>query len=164
LIISLIVAMDESGGIGKNNRLVWHLRTDLKRFKEITMGHVLVMGRKTWETIGKPLPGRTMVIISRNRDYRVDGCIVVHSLEDAIGYARKLGEIEVFIIGGGEIFKQALNIADIIYLTRVHTVVNADVFFPKLDQSEWEISHREKFPQSDQDDYASEFQVLIRRQ
>jgi len=163
LIISLIVALDERGGIGKNNRLAWHLRTDLKRFKELTMGHVLVMGRKTWETIGKPLPARTMVIISRNRDYRVDGCIVVHSLEDAIGYARKLGEIEVFIIGGGEIFKQALNIADIIYLTRVHTVVNADVFFTELDQSEWEISRREKIPQNDQDDYASEFQVLIRR-
>jgi len=163
LIISLIVAMDKCGGIGKNNRLAWHLRSDLKRFKEITMGHVLVMGRKTWETIGKPLPGRTMIIISRNHDYRVDGCIVVHTLEDAIGFAHKQGEREVFIIGGGEIFNQALNIADIIYLTRVHIVINADVFFPELDQSEWEISHREKIPQSEQDEYASEFQILIRR-
>lgn len=163
MIISLIVAMDQNGGIGKNNRLPWHLPSDLKRFKKLTMGHVVVMGRRTYETIGKPLPGREMVVITHQKDYFARGCTVVHSLREATEVAEANHESEVFIIGGGEIFPQVIDLADKIYLTTVHTDAHADVFIPKIDSNQWSVVSRETTPENDQDEYRSDFSILIRK-
>ncbi len=162
MIISLIVAMDETGGIGQQNRLPWHLPSDLKRFKELTMGHHLVMGRKTYETIGKPLAGRKMVVITHQKGYLAPGCLVVHSLEEALKLSEKHGENEVFIIGGGEIFQQAIDLADKIYLTTVHAQVGADVIFPKFDPGQWNRIDSKTEPGNGHDDYATDFTVLLR--
>jgi len=162
LIISLIVATDDKGGIGKDNRLPWHLHSDLKRFKTLTMGHHLVMGRKTFETIGKLLPGRIMVVVTRNTAYHPKGCIVVNSLEAAVNIAKNNQETELFVIGGGDIFNQAIDIADKVYLTTVHAVVNADVFFPTLDPSKWKLIWNERIAFGGQDDFESDFKILLR--
>ena len=137
MIISLLVAMDEKMGIGINNQLPWHLSDDLKRFKALTMGHHIVMGRKTYESIGGQLPGRTMIVISHNPEYQAEGILIANSLIGALEQAKKRGENEVFIVGGAEIYAQSLAIADRIYLTQVHTIVDADVFFPEFDQNVW---------------------------
>ncbi len=164
MIISLIVAMDEKRGIGVSNRLPWHLASDLKRFKMLTMGHYLVMGRKTYETIGRPLTGRIMIVVSRQRDFHPVDCIAVNSLEEALKIAEENGEKEVFIIGGGELFIQALDIAQRIYLTSVHANVKADVFFPRFDQNLWKIISSEKSSMGREDDYDSDFKILSRVQ
>ncbi len=161
MIISLIVAMDERGGIGKNNRLPWHLQSDLKRFRQLTMGHHIVMGRKTYETIGRPLPGRVMMVVTRKKVYAPAGCLVLHSLEAAIDLAMDKDESELFIIGGGEIYKQAIGLADKIYLTTVQTDVNADIFFPKFDLEKWKIVACESIAQNENDDYRSDFKILL---
>jgi dihydrofolate reductase len=160
--VSLIVAMDIKGGIGKNNKLPWHLKSDLKRFKKITMGHHLAMGRKTYETIGKPLPGREMIIITRQKDYFPKDCMVVNSLETAINLAEGTHENELFIIGGGEIFNQAIGLADKIYLTTIHADVLADVFFPKIDFRQWKIIEGNEIVQDETDEFESDFKILIR--
>jgi dihydrofolate reductase len=140
MLVSLIVAMDEEQGIGKDGRVPWRLSADLRRFKALTMGHHLIVGRKTWESIGRPLPGRVMVIVTRNREYHPQNCpecIVATSLQAALELARQAGEDEVFIGGGGEIYAQALPLADRIYLTTVHTRAGCDVFFPAFDPGGW---------------------------
>jgi dihydrofolate reductase len=133
--ISIIVAVAENQVIGYNNQLLWRLKEDLQRFKGLTMGHHIIMGRKTYESVGRPLPGRTNVIITRNKDFKADGCLMVGSLDEAIKVANS--DSEVFIIGGGEIYNQSLPIADKIYLTRVHASFPGDTFFPELDLTEW---------------------------
>lgn len=163
MLISLIVAMDEKGGIGKDNRLPWHLSDDLKRFKALTMGHHIIMGRKTYESIGKPLPGRTNVVITRNLDYEAEGCIVVHSLGQALDVAQERAEDEVFITGGREIFAQALETADRIYLTRVHAQVPADVYFPHFDEREWFEKDSNYYPANEKNDYAFSMKLLVRK-
>jgi dihydrofolate reductase len=162
LIISLIVAVDEKGGIGKDNKLPWHLRSDLKRFKSLTMGHHLVMGRKTYETIGKPLPGRTMVVVTNNTAYHPNGCIIVNTIEEAIRVVERNHETEVFIIGGGEVFKQSIDFANKIYLTNVHADVDADIFFPKIDSSVWKLVWSKVTTSDEKDEYESDFKILIR--
>ena len=162
MIVSIIVAMDEQGGIGVNNRLPWHLSADLKRFKSLTMGHHILMGRKTYESIGRALPGRVMMVISRQQDYHPHGCLVVHSLQKGLGLAKSKGESEVFIIGGGEIFAQSLDYADKIYLTLVQTDAHCDVFFPEINQKAWlemTVSHH---PQDRQNDFSSTYKILER--
>jgi dihydrofolate reductase len=163
VIISLIVAMDEKRSIGKNNRLPWHLASDLKRFKKLTMGHHLVMGRKTYESIGKSLPGREMVVVTHRQDYVATDCKVVHSLEEALKLADANNESEAFVIGGGEIFTQAVDLADKIYLTRVQASVSADVYFPEIDPEIWSIYRKEEIPQSQDDEYNSQFIVIVRK-
>lgn len=143
MIISIIVAMDERGGIGLNNRVPWHIPADLRRFKALTMGHHLIVGRKTYESIGRALPGRTMIIVTRSKDYRAEGCWVVPSLQGALRLAEGGGETEVFIGGGGMIYAQALAQADRIYLTRVHAEVEADVYFPKWEKNNWRLIYQE---------------------
>lgn len=134
--LTIIVAAAENDAIGKDNKLIWHLGDDLKRFKNLTNGHHIIMGRKTFESFPKPLPNRTHIVITRQNDYSVpDGVIVVNNLEDAIDAAKK--DPQPFIIGGGEIYKQALLIADKIELTRVHASFEADTFFPKIDTNIW---------------------------
>ncbi len=163
MILSLIVAMDESGGIGYQGKLPWRLAADLKRFKHITMGHHVIMGRKTYESIGKALPGRDMLILSRDQTYQAEGCLVIQSLEEALQTAKKKGEKEVFIIGGGELFAEAINFADKIYLTLVHVTVPADVFFPKYSPSLWEIDELHKLESDQNNEYAHTFMVLSRK-
>lgn len=162
MMLSLIVAMDESGGIGREGKIPWHLSGDLKRFKALTMGHHLIMGRKTFESIGQPLPGRTNVIITRDIDYQQEGCLVVHSLHEAMALAEQRGERDAFIIGGGEIFAQAFSRADRFYLTRIHADTGADVFFPKIRDNDWQVVYQETFPAGKDDQYPSTFMILSR--
>jgi dihydrofolate reductase len=163
MIISLIVAMDEKGGIGIANRLPWHLSADLKRFKTLTMGHHIIMGRKTYESIGKPLPGRTNLVVTRDPNYQADGCLVVHSVDEALQTAQEQGEDEAFITGGRQIFAQSIGIAYRIYLTRVHAEVTADVYFPDFDPSEW-VEQEAVYHESDEkNDYAFTAKVLVRK-
>ncbi len=141
--ISLIVAVDENNGIGKNNQLPWHLPADLKHFKNLTTGHPIIMGRKTFESIGKALPNRRNIVISRQAGYTADGADVVSSLQDAFRLCQPAEE--VFIIGGAQIFEHSLVLADVIYLTVIHHQFEADTFFPQIDKKEWKemesISH-----------------------
>jgi len=163
MIISLIVAVDDAGGIGKEGTIPWHLRSDLQRFKQITMGHTLVMGRKTFDSIGRALPGRTNIVITRNRDFTCEDCLPVSNLKRALSIAKTTSEEEVFIIGGGEIFRQALKLADRVYLTRVHTVADCQVFFPLIDWSDWEVILEETHPAGDHDDHPSTYYLLQRK-
>ena len=163
MIISLIVAMDEMGGIGKDNRLPWHLSSDLQRFKQMTLGHHLIMGRKTYETIGRPLPGRTTIVITRNPQFQPAGCLVADSLGEGLTHARKNGETEAFIAGGGEIFTLALPLADRIYLTRVHAQVDADVLFPPFSLKGWRQIESIEQAADEKNDYPSTFNVLVNK-
>lgn len=136
--ITLIAAAGENNELGKDNDLLWHLPDDFKRFKSLTTGHYIIMGRKTFESFPKPLPNRVHIIITRSKDYNVpEGCIVANNLEKAIEVCPK--HETIFIIGGGEIYKQSISIADCIELTRVHENFDADTFFPEINSSEWEL-------------------------
>ncbi|GFZ92572.1 hypothetical protein GCM10011531_25400 [Aquaticitalea lipolytica] len=139
--LTIIVAAGENDAIGKDNKLIWHLSDDLKRFKALTSGHNIIMGRKTFESFPKPLPNRTHVVISRQKDYQApEGVIIVNSLENAINATRQ--DNQSFVIGGGEIYKQAILLADKIEMTRVHESFDADTFFPKIDPTIWkEVSN-----------------------
>ncbi len=158
--------MDEAGGIGKGGRLPWHLRSDLQRFKALTMGHHLILGRRTWESIGRPLPGRTVIILSRQPGYFPAGCAtcrVCRSFEQALKLARTAGETEVFIGGGSKVFAQALPYADRLYLTRVQVNADCEVFFPPLDWDEWQEIERQEHPADAHNDYPHTFHLLTRR-
>ena len=139
--VSLIVAVANNGVIGKDNDLIWHLPKDMGFFKETTLGHHVIMGRKNFESIPerfRPLPNRTNVIITRNSDYKAEGCVVVNSVKQGLEVAKENGDKEPFIIGGGQIYKLALenNLVDKIYLTKVHHTFDGDTFFPELN-NEW---------------------------
>ena len=145
--VSIIVAVAENGVIGKDNDLIWHLPKDMRFFKETTMGHHVIMGRKNFESIPerfRPLPNRTNVVITRQSDYQAEGCLVVNSLKTALEIAQHNGDKEPFIIGGGQIYKLALeeNLVDKIYLTKVYQAFDGDTFFPKLSE-EWQEINRE---------------------
>lgn len=161
--LSIIVATAEKGVIGKDNQLIWHLPEDLKMFRRLTTGHVIIMGRKTFESIGKPLPNRTSIIISRNTDYLVDGCIVVGSLEEAIEKAKEIETEEAFIIGGAQIYALALDMADTVYLTQVHYNFEGDAFFPVLDTNIWTETERKSFQPDEKHAYAFDFVTLEKR-
>ena len=139
--IVIIAAVAENYALGKDNQLIWHLPDDFKRFKSLTTGHFIVMGRKTFESFPKPLPNRTHVVISRQKNYKPEGCIVVNSLKEAIESCPK--NETIYIIGGGEIYKQSIEIADKIELTRVHHVFDADTFFPEIDFKKWNLIFEE---------------------
>ncbi|MBL7888518.1 MAG: dihydrofolate reductase [Bacteroidia bacterium] len=142
--ISIIVAVAENNVIGKDNTLIWHLPADMKYFKEKTSGHCIITGRKNYESIPekfRPLPNRTNIVITRQKDYQAPGAIVVGSVEEAIQKAKETMDEEIFIIGGAEIYKQSIAIADRIYLTQIHNKFEGDAFFPEMDRSKWyEIS------------------------
>jgi dihydrofolate reductase len=162
VIISIIAAMDRKRGIGADNKLPWRLSADLKRFRELTMDHHIIVGRKTFESIGRPLPGRRMIVVTRDVKYKAEGCDVAHSVEDAINLAREKGESEVFICGGAEIYAQTIEIVDRMYLTFVDAEVAADTFFPEFDEREW--SERESFyqPADEKNQYPFIFKTLVR--
>ena len=137
--ISIVVAMGTQNQIGLNNQLLWHIREDLQNFKKLTSGHPIVMGRKTFESIGKALPGRDNIVLTRNPQFKAHGTIVCPDFQAALEYANANGNKEMFIIGGGEIYKQTLNHTDRIYLSQVDFSGEADTFFPQLDYSEWHL-------------------------
>ena len=150
--IKIIVAMSKNRVIGNNNELIWKLSSDLKRFKELTTGHPVVMGRKTYESIGRPLPNRRNIIITRNLEYSVDGCEIVSSLEEAL----LLTNNDCFIIGGGEIYNQSIELADKIYLTLVHKDFEGDTTFPELGK-EWAKMERKDFEADEKNEYNYSF-------
>jgi dihydrofolate reductase len=143
--ITVIAAIAKNNALGKNNDLIWHLPADLKRFKKTTTGHHILMGRNTFESIGKPLPNRTTIIITRNKNYTKEGCLVANSLEEALEMAKE--DNKIFVIGGAQIYKYALenNLVDALDITLVHHKFDADAFFPKIDKNTWEISDKEVF-------------------
>ena len=159
--LSLIVATDTENGIGKNNQLLWHLPEDLKFFKRTTSGHSVIMGRKTFESIGKPLPNRRNLVISRQENLKIEGVEVFQTLEEAV--AACANENEVFVIGGGEIYKQALPITHKIYLTKVHHQFDADTFFPMLEANHWEVLSHEDHQVDEKHLYAYSFIILQKR-
>lgn len=142
--IKILVACDENSVIGKDNQLIWHLPADLKRFKALTTGHVILMGRKTFESIGRPLPNRTTIVISRQTDFRAEGTLTAHSVEEAILKAKSLTRDDIFIVGGAEIYTLSLDFADQILLTQLHDIFDGDAFFPEISADAWEIVARER--------------------
>jgi dihydrofolate reductase len=142
MIVSCVVAVAENNAIGKDNKLLWSLPKDMKHFKDITTGHTVIMGRKTFESMGKPLPNRHNIVITRNPELEIAGAEVTHSVSDAL--SRCAADDEVFIIGGAEIYKEALDRTDRIYLTRVHQRFDADSFFPELNMENWVETAREE--------------------
>ena len=157
--LSLLVAADEQNVIGKNNQLPWHLPNDLKYFRNQTWGMPVLMGRKTFESIGHALPGRKSIVITRNRGWKHEGTFVVHTIEEAIQKARQFGAREIFVIGGAEIFHNALPLAQRIYLTRIHHSFQGDVFFPEIDPAKWKKVMSHFCEADDKNTYAHTFQV-----
>jgi len=160
--LTLIAATSTNYALGKDNQLVWHLPDDFKRFKALTTDHYIIMGRKTFESFPKPLPNRTHVIITRNKSYDApEGCIVVLSLEEAIAICPK--NEEVFIIGGGEIYKQSIDMADKVELTRVHTTVEADTFFPEINPEHWNLVFEEQHTKDEKHAFDFTFQTYLKK-
>lgn len=157
--ISLVVAASENNAIGKNGQLLWHLPNDLKFFKNTTWGFPVIMGRKTFESVNKPLPGRTNIVITSKPDWEAKGVITVRSLEESIQKAGETNSKQAFIIGGGEIYKQSMDIADKIYITRVHANLEGDTFFPTIDKSKWQLIEDEIFEIDEKHAYSYSFQI-----
>jgi len=160
-IVSLVIAADRRGVIGRDGRLPWHLPDDLRRFKALTMGKPIVMGRRTWDSIGRPLPGRHNIVITRQRELVLEGATVVHTLDDALAAAGTVPE--VCVIGGAEIFAQALPRADIVHLTRVDADVDGDVVLPPFDPADWHETGREPHVADERHAWAYAFVTLERR-
>ncbi len=156
--VAIVVAISENNGIGKDNQLMWHLPADLKHFKAITSGHTIIMGRKTFDSIGKPLPNRRNIVISRNKELAIAGSEVVHSLAAALQLCAD--DEEVYVIGGAEIFNQSIQLANKIYLTRVHQTYEADTFFPEIDHRFWEESDLEQHLPDEKNTVAYTFSTL----
>ncbi|GAM15289.1 dihydrofolate reductase [Mesobacillus selenatarsenatis] len=161
--ISLIWAMDENRVIGYHNQLPWRLPEDLKFFKRVTIGHPIAMGRKTYDSIGKPLPGRENIVITRDDNYDPEGCTVMHSIEEMLAYAAKNQSEEIFVIGGAEIFKEVLQHADKLYLTMIHHQFEGDTFFPVFDIDKWELESREIGLRDEKNPYDYEFLIYKRK-
>ncbi len=159
--IILIAAAAENNALGLNNELIWHLPDDFKRFKALTSGHYIIMGRKTFESFPKPLPNRTHIIITRQNNYHPEGCLIAKSLQEAVAKAPK--NESVFIIGGGEIYKQSIEIADKIELTRVHHNFNADTFFPEIDEKNWKLIFEEFHPKDEKHLFDFTFQTYVKK-
>ena len=158
--ITIIAAIAKNNALGKDNQLIWHLPADLKRFKKVTSNHHVIMGRKTYESLGKPLPNRTNIIITRNTNFKAEGCVIVNSLPEALEAAKK--DSNPYILGGAEIYKQAIQIADKLDLTFVHHNFEADAFFPEIDKIIWKEISREDFKADDKNRYDYSFVTYIR--
>ena len=160
--VTIVVAMAKNNAIGKDNQLLWHLPSDLKHFKELTSGHPIIMGRKTFESFPKPLPNRTHVIITRQKNYTAENCIVVDSLKKAIAICPK--DEDVYIIGGGEIYNQSIDFADKLEITKVFHSFEADTFFPEIDTAKWELVSEEFHPKDEKHAYDFCFQTYVSKQ
>jgi dihydrofolate reductase len=164
MIVSLIVAAGTNNAIGKDNQLLWHLPKDLQFFKQTTWAMPVVMGRKTFESLGgKPLNGRVNIIITRQKDWSHEGVVAVHSLADALFFAKESDYNEVFIAGGGEIYAQAMSQANKIYMTRVDTVIDGDTFFPEIDSSDFALSNEVSHVPHEKHAYGFSFQTWLRK-
>jgi dihydrofolate reductase len=161
LTLSIIVAFDQNRLIGNNNQLPWHLPADLKHFRAITMGHHMIMGRKTFESIGKPLPGRTSVIVTRQRDYHHEGCIVVGSMDEAIRECT--GQEEVFIIGGAQIFECTMPMAQKLHITQIHHAFEGDTWFPEISPKEWTLVSETHHPADEKNQWEYSFLEYVRK-
>lgn len=161
--ITLIAAIGKNYELGKNNDLIWHLSADLKRFKKVTTGHTIIMGRNTFESIGKPLPNRHSVIVTRNINYTQEGCTVVHSLDEALNLIDK--EERAFIIGGAQIYKEAISnpLVDQLDITHVHESFEADVYFPKIDSESWQLIKKDDFLADEKNPYNYSFASYSRK-
>ena len=164
MLISIIVAVSKNGVIGKDNQLIWRLPDDLKRFKKLTIGHPIIMGRKTFDSIGKALPGRTSIVVSRNPGLEIGGIVVTNSLESALDYAAGLNVDEVFIIGGGELYNQSQQFADRLYITEVDAVIDGDTYFKIEEPEKWMESERTAHMADDRHAFAFNFVDYIRKQ
>jgi len=156
--ISLIVAMASNRAIGLDNKMPWHLSADLKKFKQITMGSPILMGRKTYESIGRPLPGRTNIIISRNPQYQQTGCLVFNTIDEAIASCQQ--HAEIFVIGGATFYQSMLPVADKLYLTEIKQAFDADTFFPEINRAEWKEISRENISNDPSVDFCYSFICL----
>jgi dihydrofolate reductase len=161
--LTIIAAVANNNVIGMNNQLIWHLPADLKHFKEITMGKTLIMGRKTFESIGKPLPGRKTIIVTRNSDYYAEGCEIASNLKDALCKVKE--ESEVFVAGGGEIYRQVINLhfTRKMHITRVYANFEGDSYFPEISTEKWELVEREDKPIDEKNPYPFAFLTYKRR-
>jgi len=159
MIVSIIVAIGENNAIGKNNQLLWHMPNDLKHFKDVTSGSTIIMGRKTFDSVGKPLPKRRNIVVTR-QDITIPGCEIVKSIEDGLALCK--GEDEVFIGGGAEIYKLAMHLTDRIYLTIIHKSFDADTFFPEIDRKEWKEVSREDYQPDEKNPLPYSFITLER--
>ena len=157
MIKAIMVAVSSNGVIGKNNDLVWHLPADLKHFKETTSGHYVIMGRKTYESMGTPLVKRLNVVVTRNPQYFVEGVVVMPGLEQAIKFAESQGQEMAFILGGGNIYQQAMPLVDRLYITEVHAGFDGDTFFPKIDPEKWQETQRKDFDADELNQYPYSF-------
>lgn len=162
MLLSQVVAAAENNAIGKNNQLLWTLPNDMKFFKNTTWGMPVIMGRKTYESLGKPLVGRTNIIITRQQNWQPEGVFVVHDIKEAMAQAAKTDAKEAFIIGGGEIYRQTLPMTQRVYLTRVHTTIDGDAFFPEINKADWELLSQLDFNADEKHAYAYSFQVWQR--
>ncbi|NKC50662.1 dihydrofolate reductase [Ochrobactrum cytisi] len=166
-IVSIIVAAAENGVIGRDNDMPWRLSTDLKRFKALTLGKPVIMGRRTWESIGRPLPGRPNIVVTRDNGFQAEGASATGSLEEAIALGQKLaadpGVGEVCVIGGGEIYAQTLPLADRIHLTRVLAEIDGDTHFPEIDLQIWRVVSQEDVPAGDKDSHPTRYFVYEKR-
>ncbi len=162
MLISLVVAATENNVIGNDNRLLWHLPNDMKFFKNTTWGMPVIMGRKTFESLGKPLAGRTNIVMTRDKEWTAEGTRVAANMDEAIKAAADTDAKEIFVIGGGEIFKQVLPQANKVYLTRVHTTLEGDTFFPELPAKDWKLLSELNFDADAKHAYAYSFQVWQR--
>lgn len=162
MIVSLIVSIGKHRQLGKDNALLWQLRDDLKHFKNMTKGHYIIMGRKTYESIGKPLPNRTTVIISRQNNYQVDGAITVASLRQAIDLAMEAGESEAFIVGGESIYREGLELCDRLIVTHVDYDGDADCYFPPYEHFNWEVEDNFSCPKNEMNQFCFSVQTLTK--
>ncbi len=161
--IHLIAAIAQNNAIGKDNQLLWHIKDDLQLFKKTTLNNVLIMGRKSYESIGRPLPKRTNVVITRKRDYQPEGVMVFNSLNQAFDHFRKT-ESEVFVIGGGEIYRQSLDDAHVLHISHVDvSVEEADTFFPKVKWEEWKVVEEQSYDRSEVNDYAFTYKQYVKK-
>lgn len=160
--LTLIAAIAENNALGKNNQMLWHLPDDFKRFKQVTSGHHIIMGRKTFESLPGILPNRTHIIITRQPDFKAEGCIIANSLENALAACPQ--DDEVFVIGGGEIYKQALPKADKLDLTRVHGIdPEADAYFPEFDTADWKLVEKVHHPKDERHKFDFTFETYLRK-
>ena len=161
--LKILVAFDENRVIGKNNALIWHLPADLKRFKALTTGHVIIMGRKTFESIGRPLPNRTTIVISRQQDLQIDGIILAHSVEEAILKAKSITRDDIFIVGGAEIYALSMPLADEILVTQLHDIFEGDAYFPANAPELWEVAETERGVTDEQNAYQFSYLTYRRK-
>ncbi len=159
--ITLIAAAGENNELGKNQDLVWHLPDDFKRFKLLTSGHHIIMGRKTFETFPKPLPNRTHIVITRQEDYKQDGAVVVSNLDEAL--IKASADLQPFVIGGGEIYKIAMEVADKIELTRVHGTFEADTYFPEIPKNDWQLEAEVFHEKDEKHNFCFTYQTFLRK-